>query len=924
VSEHIYNLAVGLTSKLAVSIPMTIYQARKEKKIKQALEERQNQLKQEREELQKQRETVYGDHPTLDAKIAANQKLQEKLFKSELRKQCKVLGVDENASEEEIKEAFKQKVLEVHPDKNPDDPQAAQKFQAVKAAKEFFDQKKAFKRKVLGMHPDKNPDDPQAAQKFTTAKTEKDFVDKKEMDVLSNTCQPHAILNGPEEESLAQGSYSEQFSDGSVRVTVLNNENGIDYTEQMSVLGAARSDMLKGTAKSRSVSKKIGTSKINVFPESIVERQIYEKRVDRTVNQPKNVKQVKKAIKKPNQEPVVSIQKTEYTNICAIHAVAGELNIRTSELPLSKIILHSKGRDMDGIKDLLRISNYQGKFMDTMISTIDSSINKIVHDYITKNGTTTAIGGLGRETGMGHAFKIRISGGNVVVDDRTTGQKEVPLDSFLNEHGAVNLHILVLNHTDNASDRAMSVCDESDSAMSICSDQSFGAGRGKQATPPPEKKVIELKDCNFRITSKELDEACKNVIKQKYLTPKDQNNMEKDSKEGWRCDSKYLRSEGGYQLETQKNGTYQGKQTTAAVTKYTKYQANTYTYLIRKIQKLAIEKHSEVSNDTVQKCVCIDLRAVTNDDMNRFRALMSKNALSLEDLSGQNGTTKDGSTKLGGLNSFEQSSMMDISLPVYEYTMSGITKILALRSRIQALARTGNVGILPNYYSFRKEDNNIFQIFFELRQRTEKHVLVPLSLYDKHAVGIMFVAQEDGSGYKAFYLDPENNTIPEDLSTIFKDNGYQIEQLPTEGQRYTNCGPEVIENFMLYLTGERLSQEEAIVNNSRLVEQELLSSSHDAEEANSLSIKDSYRKQDTVTVISNTGYNTQVSSDGYAIDNPTKYDIVTPQTIIDGVLVRAEVGIEPRDILIELLNDYRMNQSYAESILGEVGSIDIS
>jgi hypothetical protein len=201
-------------------------------------------------------------------------------------------------------------------------------------------------------------------------------------------------------------------------------------------------------------------------------------------------------------------------------------------------------------------------------------------------------------------------------------------------------------------------------------------------------------------------------------------------------------------------------------------------------------------------------------------------------------------------------------------------------------------------------------------------ILAPISLYDKHAVGVMFVDQEDGSGYKAFYLDPENITISEGLATIFKDNGYELEQLPTEGQRYTNCGPEVIENFMLYLTGERLSQEDAIINNSKLVEQELLTYGVAIEEGNSLSIKDIYRKQDTVNAISNTGYNTQVSSDGYAIGNPTKYDIFTPQTIIDGVVVRA--GEVPRDILIELLNDYRMIQNYAESILGEVGSIDIS
>ena len=253
-----------------------------------------------------------------------------------------------------------------------------------------------------------------------------------------------------------------------------------------------------------------------------------------------------------------------------------------------------------------------------------------------------------------------------------------------------------------------------------------------------------------------------------------------------------------------------------------------------------------------------------------------------------------------------------------EYSISGIRKILNLRMRT---GKTNNLTVLPNYYSFSKAGNNIEQVFFDLRQTSENHVLVPLSLYDKHAVGVMFVAQGDGSGYKAFYLDPENATIPEDLAVIFKDNGYQIEQLPTEGQRYTNCGPEVIENFMLYLTGERLSQEEAIVNNSRLVEQELLSSSHEAEEASCLTPKDSYRKQDTVTVISNAAFNTQVSSDGYIICNPTGYDIVTPQTIIDGLVVRgADLGTAPRD----LLSDYRINQDYAEAILGEIASIDIS
>ena len=294
-----------------------------------------------------------------------------------------------------------------------------------------------------------------------------------------------------------------------------------------------------------------------------------------------------------------------------------------------------------------------------------------------------------------------------------------------------------------------------------------------------------------------------------------------------------------------------------------------------------------------------------------------------------------------GTNSNDLMHLTGISELFYEYTMEGIRHILGLRLSTEAsISGLTNTLVLPGSYIFGEKHSNIHTLLFYLNLyiisimlHRNKHamkrvnppvILTPISLHGKHAVGIMFVAQGDGSGYKAFYLDPENTDIPEGLAIIFKDNGYQIEQLPTEGQLYTNCGPEVIENFMLYLTGERLSQEDAIVNNSRLVEQELLSSSHDAEEASCLTLKDSYSKEDAVTVISNTAYNTQVSSDDYAIGNPTTYDIITPQTIIDEVVVSAELGIEPHDVLLELVHDYRINQDYAEAIIGEVTFIDIS
>lgn len=53
-----------------------------------------------------------------------------------LRESYECLGLPTNASDEEVRRAYKQKALECHPDKNPDDPRATEKFQALRRSYE--------------------------------------------------------------------------------------------------------------------------------------------------------------------------------------------------------------------------------------------------------------------------------------------------------------------------------------------------------------------------------------------------------------------------------------------------------------------------------------------------------------------------------------------------------------------------------------------------------------------------------------------------------------------------------------------------------------------------------------------------------------------------------------------------------------------
>ena len=54
------------------------------------------------------------------------------IMATNLRESYELLGLPTNATEEEVRKAYKQKARECHPDKNPDDPLATEKFQALR------------------------------------------------------------------------------------------------------------------------------------------------------------------------------------------------------------------------------------------------------------------------------------------------------------------------------------------------------------------------------------------------------------------------------------------------------------------------------------------------------------------------------------------------------------------------------------------------------------------------------------------------------------------------------------------------------------------------------------------------------------------------------------------------------------------------
>ena len=107
-------------------------------------------------------------------------------------------------------------------------------------------------------------------------------------------------------------------------------------------------------------------------------------------------------------------------------------------------------------------------------------------------------------------------------------------------------------------------------------------------------------------------------------------------------------------------------------------------------------------------------------------------------------------------------------------------------------------------------------------------ILLPKDAFISHWVGIASVKKDNE--ITVTYLDSENQPFTKtvqkrfiiQLQLLFPEYIITFEQPLLEQQRYNNCGPELVENFVWHITGSRTEQEDAPYLHSALWEQKLI------------------------------------------------------------------------------------------------------
>jgi hypothetical protein len=176
------------------------------------------------------------------------------------------------------------------------------------------------------------------------------------------------------------------------------------------------------------------------------------------------------------------------------------------------------------------------------------------------------------------------------------------------------------------------------------------------------------------------------------------------------------------------------------------------------------------------------------------------------------------------------------------YSSLGLERLLNLRlQNLNAAKRLdiSNISVLPYLSKGVSAPGNAPHFVKDFHDITtdDSRLLAPFLLFESMYVyhWVAMIVEKDGNELKLNYLNSENQAIPswlkEELITQLQPLDAQYyssyKQVPLEQQRYNNCGSEVIENFILYLTGTRATQEGALPLHSLLYENDLIFNSEE-------------------------------------------------------------------------------------------------
>jgi len=221
------------------------------------------------------------------------------------------------------------------------------------------------------------------------------------------------------------------------------------------------------------------------------------------------------------------------------------------------------------------------------------------------------------------------------------------------------------------------------------------------------------------------------------------------------------------------------------------------------------------------KVLGLDEGDITDMDGGEFYVSLNKNAIKI--LHTREPEQQSGKAMLLRANMF--------GIAYEEYYLSAINELLKLRVS----------SLLENHIILQKAQVMGSTAHTYNTPMVEKYTIVlsPFLVPSMQTVGLMhwvgIACNLEGNVLKIIYLDSENAPMPVMLQSVLSsairrdlavthDNNFPVifQQQLVEQQRYNNCGPELIENFVYYLTGTRAIQEGAICLHSLLFENSLL------------------------------------------------------------------------------------------------------